>query len=50
MLRHFADFRASLAELRDTGHVALAPGDESVQPITDLLRGESPTPPGSFRL
>jgi len=42
MLRHFADFRASLAELRDTGHIALAPGDESVQPITDLLRTEHP--------
>ena len=42
MLRHFADFRASLAELRDTGHIALSPGDESVQPITDLLRTERP--------
>lgn len=39
MMRHFADFRANLAELRDNGHVALQPGDESVQPITDLLRG-----------
>jgi len=38
-MRHFADFRASLAELRDSGQVTLQPGDESVQPITDLLRG-----------
>jgi len=42
MLRHFADFRASLAELRDTGHIALSPGDESVQPMTDLLCIEHP--------
>jgi len=39
MMRHFADFRASLAELRDNGQVTLQPGDESVQPVTDLLRG-----------
>ncbi len=39
MMRHFADFRASLRELRETGHVALPPGEESVQPITELLRG-----------
>jgi 2-methylisocitrate lyase-like PEP mutase family enzyme len=37
MLRHFADFRDSLAELRTTGHVALAPGDEKIDPITQLL-------------
>ncbi|MBI5949673.1 MAG: isocitrate lyase/PEP mutase family protein [Chloroflexi bacterium] len=40
MLRHFADFRASLVELRDTGTVALAAGDERVEPITRLLSGE----------
>lgn len=45
MLRHFAAFRDSLEELRDTGRVALARGDESVQPITDLLaRVLSPEP------
>ncbi|MBN9494102.1 isocitrate lyase/PEP mutase family protein [bacterium] len=37
MLRQFAAFRDTLTELRDTGRVALGPGDESVQPITDLL-------------
>ncbi len=40
MLRHFADFRAGLAELRDTGAITLAPGDERVEPITRLLSGE----------
>ncbi|MGH2632645.1 MAG: isocitrate lyase/PEP mutase family protein [Tepidiformaceae bacterium] len=39
MMRHFADFRTALAELRDAGHVTLQPGDESVQPITGLLLG-----------
>ncbi|HKS90790.1 MAG TPA: isocitrate lyase/PEP mutase family protein [Tepidiformaceae bacterium] len=39
MLRHFAAFRDTLAELRDTGRIELAPGDESIQPITDLLAG-----------
>jgi len=41
MLRHFADFRSALGELRDHGSVRLAPGDDSVAPITDvLLRGD----------
>jgi 2-methylisocitrate lyase-like PEP mutase family enzyme len=39
MLRHFADFRRSLEELRDTGLVALEPADAAVEPITELLRG-----------
>ncbi len=39
MMRHFADFRASLAELRDTGRISLKRGDASVEPITELLRG-----------
>jgi 2-methylisocitrate lyase-like PEP mutase family enzyme len=39
MLRHVAAFRASLAELRDTGRLALAPGDERVEPIVELLSG-----------
>ena len=39
MMRHFADFRDSLAELRDTGGVALTHGDASVEPITKLLLG-----------
>lgn len=38
MLRHFADFRRSLEELRDTGLVALDPADAAVEPITELLR------------
>jgi 2,3-dimethylmalate lyase len=38
MLRHFASFRDSLAELRDTGAVSVAPEDISIEPITDLLR------------
>jgi len=38
MLRHFASFRDSLAELRDTGGVAVAPDDISIEPITGLLR------------
>ncbi len=37
MLRHFASFRASLEELRDTGGVALAEGEERVEPIVGLL-------------
>jgi 2-methylisocitrate lyase-like PEP mutase family enzyme len=40
MLRHFAAFRDSLAELRDTGAIALAPSDRSIEPITSLLRGD----------
>jgi 2-methylisocitrate lyase-like PEP mutase family enzyme len=39
MMRHFADFRRALEELRDTGRVTLADADASVDPITDLLRG-----------
>jgi 2,3-dimethylmalate lyase len=39
MMRHFADFRDSLAELRDTGSVRLGRGDASVEAITELLRG-----------
>lgn len=40
MLRHFADFRASLEELRDTGRVQV-PGEAlSVEPITRLLARE----------
>lgn len=42
MMRHFADFAATLAELHETGKVSLRPGDESVQPITSLLRGSAP--------
>ena len=38
MMRHFADFRDTLVELRDTGAVALAPADASVDPITEILR------------
>lgn len=37
MLRHFADFRRTLAELRATGHVDLDPADAAVEPITRLL-------------
>jgi len=37
MLRHFADFRRSLAELRETGRVSLDPADATVEPITCLL-------------
>jgi 2-methylisocitrate lyase-like PEP mutase family enzyme len=39
MMRHFADFRDSLRELRDTGRVALGRGDDSVEAITAVLRG-----------
>ena len=38
MMRHFADFRDSLAELRTTGSVRLESADTSVEPITELLR------------
>jgi 2-methylisocitrate lyase-like PEP mutase family enzyme len=37
MLRHFADFRDSLHELRDTGRVELAEADASVAQVTRLL-------------
>ena len=36
-----ADFRRSLEELRKTGLVALDPADSVVEPITQLLSGES---------
>lgn len=39
MMRHFADFRDTLAELRDTGRISLKAGDASVDPITNLLLG-----------
>jgi 2-methylisocitrate lyase-like PEP mutase family enzyme len=39
MMRHFADFRDALAELRDSGTVTLKPGDATIDPITNLLRG-----------
>ncbi|MCK9520858.1 MAG: isocitrate lyase/PEP mutase family protein, partial [Dehalococcoidia bacterium] len=38
MLRHFADFRRSLDELRDTGEVTLTGEDASVEPITRILQ------------
>ena len=38
MMRHFADFRDSLTELRETGSVELRPADTSVEPITRLLQ------------
>lgn len=38
MMRHFADFRDSLTELRETGSVELRPADISVEPITRLLQ------------
>ena len=38
MMRHFADFRNSLNELRETGSVQLHRADTSVEPITELLR------------
>jgi 2-methylisocitrate lyase-like PEP mutase family enzyme len=40
MLRHFADFQASLAELRDTGRVHVPAPSLSVEPITKLLARE----------
>ena len=39
MLRHFADFRRSLEELRSTGRVALSDEDATVEGITKLLAG-----------
>jgi 2-methylisocitrate lyase-like PEP mutase family enzyme len=38
MLRHFADFGAALAELKESGTVALGPGAASVEPITRILQ------------
>jgi 2-methylisocitrate lyase-like PEP mutase family enzyme len=40
MLRHFADFQASLEELRDTGRVHVPREGLSVEPITRLLARE----------
>lgn len=37
MLRHFAAFRASLEELRDTGRVTLGVEAERVEGIVELL-------------
>ena len=39
MLRHFADFGRSLAELRDSGRVELTEEETSIEPITGLLLG-----------
>ncbi len=39
MMRHFADFRRSLEELRDAGAVSLGAEDASVEGITRLLSG-----------
>ncbi|MEO6397641.1 MAG: isocitrate lyase/PEP mutase family protein [Tepidiformaceae bacterium] len=39
MLRHFADFAASLKELRTSGGVALDDAAASVEPVTAVLRG-----------
>jgi 2-methylisocitrate lyase-like PEP mutase family enzyme len=39
MLRHFADFRASLAELSETGAVRLPGDDPGIERITRLLQG-----------
>ncbi|MCZ2109118.1 MAG: isocitrate lyase/PEP mutase family protein [Dehalococcoidia bacterium] len=41
MLRHFADFRRSLTELRDTGLVTLDPADASVEPVTRILDSQA---------
>ncbi|OAI42486.1 hypothetical protein AYO38_03130 [bacterium SCGC AG-212-C10] len=41
MMRHFADFKRSLAELRDTGNISLADHESAVQPITELLLGDA---------
>lgn len=40
MLRQFADFEASLREVRDSGTVSLSPGAASVEPITRVLSGD----------
>jgi 2-methylisocitrate lyase-like PEP mutase family enzyme len=40
LMRYIADFRDSLAELRTTGRIALAEGDDSVKPVTRLLSGD----------
>ncbi|MCA9832207.1 MAG: isocitrate lyase/PEP mutase family protein [Dehalococcoidia bacterium] len=39
MLRHFADFRAQLQELKQTGAIALAESDATVEPVTRVLSG-----------
>jgi len=38
-MRHIADFRDGLGELRDTGRVTLSEEDGSVKPVTRLLGG-----------
>jgi 2-methylisocitrate lyase-like PEP mutase family enzyme len=40
MMRHYADIRDRMVELRQTGRIQLADADASVKPITALLRGE----------
>ncbi len=47
MMRHFADFAASLRELRETGQVALPGGSASIEPITRVLTGGSWDEPGA---
>ncbi|MCA9825067.1 MAG: isocitrate lyase/PEP mutase family protein [Dehalococcoidia bacterium] len=39
LMRHIADFRDGLGELRDTGRVTLSEEDGSVKPVTRLLGG-----------
>jgi 2-methylisocitrate lyase-like PEP mutase family enzyme len=39
MMRHVADFRDSLGELRHEGRIRLAEEDSSVKPVTELLGG-----------
>ncbi len=39
MMRHFADFAASLRELRDSGQVSLPGGSASIEPVTRVLTG-----------
>lgn len=48
LLRHFADFRASLRELRETGRVHVPREDARVEPITELL-ARRPGQPGERR-
>lgn len=41
MMRHFADFAASLRELRDSGQVSLPGNSASIEPVTRVLTGGS---------